>query len=210
MKEVLVFIAKMIENITTWSDLGPFLQTISWIFFISVILIFFRQEVEKLLKILAKKIKQIRFRWTSFEVIAELELLESVNKMQTDTTDSADGDQWEKRRTQIYSNNKGLFIAHVLSPSKIKNYYDIYIYLIKHNSKEFSEKDFSNIKYAEFFFGHMWSNKIFRIENKNKIIGTKASAYNPFLCTCRVTFNDNSTCELYKYIDFETVRGESD
>ena len=197
----ITFILTMIENITEQSNLGSFFKAIAWIFFLSIILIIFRQKIKNLLDIIIYRIKEGCFVKFGPLIIGKgLNLLTSVDNMQNDDiTVSADGNQWEKRRTQIYSNNKGLFMAHILKPSGMERHYDIYIYLIRHKSKNFSD-----IKYVEFFFGHHWGNKIFKIKNKNKIIGIMASVYGPFLCTCRVKFKDDSVCELYKYIDFET------
>ena len=71
---------------------------------------------------------------------------------------------------------------HVLVPSKKPGQkYDVYIYLIKHKTT-----DMSDIDYAEFFFGHMWGNKVFKESGGNGRIGVSTSAYGPFLCICRV------------------------
>jgi hypothetical protein len=34
-------------------------------------------------------------------------------------------------------------------------------------------------------------------------MGVRLSAYGPFLCICRVTFDDGERVVLYRYIDFE-------
>jgi hypothetical protein len=201
MGEVQVFILKMTENITKHIDLGSFLQTILWILFISAILIIYREKIKVLLEIIVYRVREGCFIKIGPIIIGKgLNFLPSLNNMQSDIKVSIDDGQREVLRRQKYGDNKGLFIAHILRPSAIERYWNIYIYLIRHKSKSFSD-----IKYVEFFFGHKWGNKIYTIENKNKnkLIGIITSAYGPFLCSCRVQFKDGSKYDLYKYIDFE-------
>jgi hypothetical protein len=188
------------DNIIKLKDFVPFFQTISWIFFISIILIFFRKPIKILIENLLDRIKKgSSFRAGPIEIGEELTSLQSADKMQNSVKVGANGVEREKHRIKIYKANKGLFLTHILVPSKTDgSRYDIYIYLIRHKSK-----DFSDIAYVEFFFGHMWENKIFKIENKNKTIGIITSAYAPFLCTCCIMFKDGTENELYRYIDFE-------
>jgi hypothetical protein len=90
----------------------------------------------------------------------------------------------------------------VISPSEgYKGWYEIFIYLIRHKST-----DFSDVKHADFFFGKSWNNRVFRGESDNGIIGVRTSAFGSFLCVCRVTFHDGVTIELNRYIDFEMSR----
>jgi hypothetical protein len=108
-------------------------------------------------------------------------------------------EEWEKFRNGVYENNRGVFITHVIEPSKQKGQlYDIFIYLMRHQSS-----DLSDIECAEFFFGHMWKNKIYKVENTGGLIGIIPSAYGEFLCTCRVTFTDGYQINIHRYIDFE-------
>jgi hypothetical protein len=108
-------------------------------------------------------------------------------------------DDWANTRNSIYSDNKGYFIAHVLEPSSEEGQeYDIFIYLIRHKSK-----DYNNIEKAEFFFGQYWGNKVYQGTKVNSLIGVRTSAYGPFLTLCKVTFRDGTSVMLHKYIDFE-------
>lgn len=105
-------------------------------------------------------------------------------------------------RSGIYEACRGIFIAHVLQPSKdATQEFDIYIYLIRHKSA-----DFSDVVDADFFFGHYWGNRIFTAQRSNGVIGVQTSAYGPFLCTSHVTFTDGQTITIHKYIDFEMGR----
>jgi hypothetical protein len=104
-----------------------------------------------------------------------------------------------EERERIYNKNRGYFVVHVLEPSqKRQQYFDIFIYIIKHKST-----DYSDIQKVEFFFGKYWNNKIFIGKKSGGYIGIKTSAYGPFLCTCRITFTDQTVASLYRYIDFE-------
>lgn len=104
-----------------------------------------------------------------------------------------------KSREDAIKQNRGLFLAHVLEPSKNPGQkYDIFIFLVRHQST-----DFSDIAYAEFFLGPYWGNQIFYEREKRGLIGIATSAYGPFLCICRVTFKDKTQINLHRYIDFE-------
>lgn len=110
---------------------------------------------------------------------------------------------WNTARNEIYANNRGIFLTHVIKTSEVDGQeYDVFIYLLRHKSN-----DFSDIKYAEFFLGPYWDNLIFKATEENMgFIGISTSAYGTFLCMCRVTFTDNSQIEIHRYIDFEAVK----
>jgi hypothetical protein len=112
-------------------------------------------------------------------------------------------DYWNDARNKIYEDTKGIFLAHVIKPSTINGQvYDVFIYLYRHKSD-----DFSDVKYAEFFLGPYWNNKVFEaVEETKGFIGISTSAYGTFLCTCKVTFKDKRQIEIYRYIDFESER----
>jgi len=62
------------------------------------------------------------------------------------------------------------------------------------------------VKFAEFFFGRYWGNEVFKETAKDGLVGVETSAYGPFLCTCRVHFQDGHISSLSRYIDFEMGR----
>lgn len=114
--------------------------------------------------------------------------------------------EWNKVRVSVYSNNRNIFLAHTLRPSKKAGQdYDIAIYLIPHysNDPKYRREDLSDVIEAEFFLGEYFHNKVFRVKNKGGIVGIVVSAYGPFLCTCRVLFSDGQHLMLNRYIDFE-------
>ncbi len=110
---------------------------------------------------------------------------------------------WNDARNRVYSESRGIFLAHVIRPSNEDGQvYDVFIYLVRHKSE-----DFSDVKFAEFFLGPYWNNIIFEaVEETKGFIGISTSAYGTFLCTCKVTFTDNSQIEIHRYIDFEAER----
>lgn len=111
-------------------------------------------------------------------------------------------DEWNARRNAIYSDHRNLFLTHIVRPSaKSGQAFDVFIYLIRHKSE-----DFSDVRVAEFFLGPSWENKVFPAIEQNGFIGISTSAYGTFLCTCRITFTDGKPLYLERYIDFEMQR----
>ncbi len=107
-----------------------------------------------------------------------------------------------RHRHGVTSESRGLFLAHILAPSrKSGQLFDISVYLVRHHSS-----DFSDVAKAEFFFGRYWGNRIFSGTRIGASIGVRTSAYGPFLCTCLVTFTDGKQVILSRYIDFEMGR----
>jgi len=114
--------------------------------------------------------------------------------------------EWNNVRVSVYRDNRNVFLAHTLRPSKKAGQdYDIAIYLIPHRSNDpkYRREDLSDIVGAEFFLGEYFNNKVFRVKNKGGTVGIVVSAYGPFLCTCRIMFSDGHRVMLNRYIDFE-------
>lgn len=108
-------------------------------------------------------------------------------------------EEWNRYRNGIKDRNRGVFLVHVITPSKIKGQkFDIFIYL-KRNKAE----DLSDVEHAKFFLGRFWGNEIFEVQNDGRYIGLSTSAYGPFLCTCCVTFKDGYSMNISRFIDFE-------
>lgn len=126
--------------------------------------------------------------------------LKRVEDIKENPIEPKTADEWNTLRDEIYKENRGVFLTHVVKPSTMPNQkFDIMIYLIKHQSEDLGEVD-----YAEFFFGRMWHNKVYKIKNNGDFVGLLVSAYGEFLCTCRVTFKDGYQAYLQRYIDFES------
>jgi len=189
---------KTLDVFVKLKDYVPFFQTILWLIFIIVIFCILKTQILEIIELSIKRIKNgSAFKAGPFEVGENLEKLDYVPQNQSICA-AADEDR-EKHRISIYEENKGLFLTHIIQPSKDDGQvFDIFIYLIRHKSD-----DFSDIKKGEFFFGHMWGNQIFEEKFKHGILGIKTSAYAPFLCTCFVTMKDGTVLKLNRYIDFE-------
>lgn len=181
----------------------PLFQTLLWILLIVTLIIIFRKRIIKFYEIFTYRIEcGSSFKIPGFEVgkilKENLEYMPQNAKLVSISTHSEE-DKREIERTNIYKNNNGIFLTHVIAPSNKPNQkFDIFIYLLRHNINNFDD-----VEYTEFFFGHMWGNKIYKEYLKNGIIGISTSAYAPFLCTCKVKLKDGDIINLYRYIDFE-------
>jgi hypothetical protein len=109
-------------------------------------------------------------------------------------------------RDVFHEDFRGVFIVHSLVPSTREGYkYDIFIYLKRRFDDRLTrnKEPKLNVTEAQFFFGSKWGNQIFKGQLAGEVIGVHTTAYRPFLCTCRVTFEDGYQTSLYRRIDFE-------
>ncbi len=114
--------------------------------------------------------------------------------------------EWNDVRIGVYRDNRNVFLAHRLRPSKKAGQrFDIAIYLIPHKSNDpkYRREDLSDVIGADFFLGNYFDNHVFQVKNKGGTVGIIISAYGPFLCSCRVLFSDGISIMLHRYIDFE-------
>lgn len=112
-------------------------------------------------------------------------------------------EEWSGIRDSLYEDSRGVFLVHVIEPSKKPDQeFDIYIYLLRHQSE-----DLSDVRVADFFLGKYWGNKVFpAAQQPNGFIGIATAAYGTFLCVCKVTFQDGHQVLLSRYVDFEARR----
>jgi len=195
----------MVDTMLKLKDFVPLFQDFLWIIFLGIILFVFRRMIKDLFLCFIDRIKKgSSVRIGNFELFELKENLKFIGcQGQKEIKLGFCGNEREKHRISIYEHNRGLFLTHVIIPSKRKEYKDIYIYLIRHKPIDNNKQNFLDIAYAEFFFGHMWGNEVFKVEAKKGIIGISTSAYAPFLCTCIIKMKDESEIELHRYIDFE-------
>lgn len=186
----------------------PLFQTLLWVGLIVLAIVAFYRPLRNLIDTLRVRIqKGSSFKAGPVELGEDLRALEYASptadaSLQTLPASGSEADTWAVERNKIYEQNRGLFLAHVISPSaKPKQKYDIFIYLVRYKTTELSDID-----HAEFFFGHMWGNEVFKEKEKNGMIGVSTSAYGPFLCTCQVHMKDGKIIKLNRYIDFEMGR----
>ncbi|MBI5185321.1 MAG: hypothetical protein HZA01_06295 [Nitrospinae bacterium] len=192
------FIAKALDKLQPYV---PLLQSFVWPAFISIVLFIYKKQAREIIGAVRQRIERgSSFKAGPLEIGEDLKQLEYAQPSQ-DKNIAIDKAalSWEQERNDIYKKNDGYFLTHVLTPSRSSGQkYDIYIYLIKHKTT-----DLSAVEFSEFFFGHMWGNKVFKEYPKRGVIGISTSAYGPFLCTCRVHLKDGTVVVLNRYIDFE-------
>jgi len=181
----------------------PLLQTLLWVALIVAGAIVFRKQAIHICEGIRRRIETgSSFKAGPVELGSDIKSLAYAPQNDISDTSSPEESGWATERTEIYQNNRGMFLTHIISPSDIPGQkYDVFIYLIRHKTT-----DFVDVEKAEFFFGHMWGNRVFEEPEKNGMIGVSTSAYGPFLCTCRVHFKDGSHIKLNRYIDFEMER----
>lgn len=192
----------MIDYLVKVKDYVPLFQTFFWIGFFIVIILIFKKTIKELASILMNRIRNgSSIKAGPIEIGEELKGMEYAKQIEPNAHISTEFESQKKEeyRTNIYAKNKGLFLTHLIYPTrKSGQQFEIYIYLIRHKLDNFSDIDL-----VEFFFGHMWGNRIYTEKPKNGIIGISTSAYAPFLCTCTVKFKNGDEITLDRYIDFE-------
>ncbi len=105
-----------------------------------------------------------------------------------------------RERDALYQAARSVMLVHRLQrSSQDRQLYDILIYVIPHKSTSLA-----GVTMVEYFFGHYWGNKIYPSTDRSRGFPVVTSAFGPFLCTARVSFNDGTTVTLSRYIDFET------
>jgi hypothetical protein len=194
---------KFIEDLIKLKDYVPVFQTILWIGLLVVITFVFRKYINLILTTIIERLKQgSSFKAGPIEVGEILSQLEYVPQKESKCEPSVN--ERENHRVNIYKENRGLFLTHLIYPTdRSGKGFDIFIYLIRHQSNDMNNTGFQDVIKAEFFFGHMWGNQVYEEKEKNGIIGVKTSAYAPFLCTCFLTMSDGTEIRLNRYIDFE-------
>ena len=123
-----------------------------WVALIIMGTIAFRKQIGRIFEGVHRRIeKGSSLKAGLFELGADLEGLDHTLPYISKNHSDAGEDEWAVERTGIYQKNKGIFLAHVITPSKDhRQKYDIFIYLVRHKTK-----DFSDVEKAEFFFGHL-------------------------------------------------------
>ncbi|MBD2757179.1 DUF4062 domain-containing protein [Spirosoma validum] len=145
-----------------------------------------------------QKPSRLRGWFYSFSKYSRKKLREYA-KAYLQTSVGQDPQKWNQLLDSTMEEKRKIFLTHSLQPSSVLGQrFDVFIYLIKHQSEDLSE-----VLFAEFFMGPYWQNHIFKSTAHNGFIGIKTAAYGTFLCICRVTFRDGSIIYLNRYIDFQ-------
>ncbi|MCP4902404.1 MAG: DUF4062 domain-containing protein, partial [bacterium] len=76
-------------------------------------------------------------------------------------------DEWNAIRNKVYDDSRGIFIAHVIQPSRRPDQdYDVFIYLLRHKSD-----DLTDVRFAEFCLGNDCDDRLFTAILHNGFIG---------------------------------------
>jgi hypothetical protein len=192
------FIDKVLENLRPYV---PLFQSCVWPTFLGLVLWCFRRPIASCVETVQKRIEAgSSLKAGPIEIGEDLQHLDyATPRSPSSHAVMPEPADWVTERNNIYKDNSGLFLTHVLTPSrKSDQEYDIFIYLIRHKTT-----DISDIQKTEFFFGHMWGNEVFTEIPKDGMVGIATSAYGPFLCVCRVHLLNGQIIKLHRYIDFE-------
>jgi hypothetical protein len=188
----------------------PLFQTLTWPVFIGLCIVVARKRVRTLLDVIQSRIERgSSVKAGPIELGQDIRELDYVQPSLPESAHASlpapaqpDAPDWVKERADVYAESRGVFLAHVLEPSRQTGQaYDIFIFLVRHKSS-----DFTDVECAEFFFGNYWGNEVFREKPNRGLVGVSTSAYGPFLCTCRVRFRDGHVAFVHRYIDFEMGR----
>ena len=107
----------------------------------------------------------------------------------------------ENERKQIYEKLKGVFLVHEWRPSTIKGQNaDIIIFIIEHPKQKLTV---GKIKSVEYELGRKFFNTTVVKTNDKENFRLDVSAYAGMLCIAKVTFVNNETITLTRYINFD-------
>lgn len=110
----------------------------------------------------------------------------------------------EKKRTDKYELQRGLFLIHAWRPSKNPSQVaDIVVWLHQHGDGPLSRNDVDRVEYQ---FGPKFFDGPIIKRNANEKFKVSISAYGPLLCLARAYIKGrNEHIELERYIDFEEI-----
>lgn len=200
---------EMLEWVEAFGDYVPLFQTLVWIVLIVLACILFRTQARKILETIIFRIETGSSLKAGPLELGSAENLRRVEQEKSTGTNavnenSATVNARIQHRRGIYEENRGVFIAYIVTPSKkVGQKFDVYIYLIRHSPSDTTPADLSDVVKADFFFGSYWGNQIFEASRAEEKIGIITSAYGSFLCTCLVQFRDGHQVLLDRYVDFE-------
>lgn len=113
-------------------------------------------------------------------------------------TPDSDGKR-NAERQKIYDDLRQVMVVNKLFKSqKDGQIFDILLYVVPKRGYNLIQ-----LIRVEYFFGKYWGNKIFTSQDRSNGFAIATSAYGPFLCTVRLHFNDGTSVDTYRYVDFE-------
>ncbi|TDE92740.1 hypothetical protein EXU48_14575 [Occultella glacieicola] len=195
----------------------PLLQTLVWPITMLVLLLVFRRPLTRFVGSITTRVKsgaELQLGGPagfSAKLIDRYEDLRSVDAERGHalgagaSASRGDLDGWLRERSRLYDDNRFVFLSHVIAPSNLPGQkFEVFVSLVGHRRAEKGyPSDLSDVTRAEFFLGRGWRNRIFTVKGEpGRPIGVRAHSYMPFLCLCRVHFQDGGTVILHRYLDF--------
>lgn len=163
----------------------PFLQTLVWLTFITVLIVLFRLNFTSILQAIAERIKSgapIEAGPAGFKIGTipkEMEKLPDAPQKNLSSEKAPLPQDWRQNRSDEYARVDGYMLAHVYRPSTASSQkYDIFLFLVRHQQGTDGppRHHFDEIEKAEFFFGESWGNQIFTAPNTGGVIGVRTRA----------------------------------
>lgn len=190
-------------------DYVPLLQTLAWVVLVAGVLFAFRRELRDFAASIRSRLDagspvEFGIGQLASVKLGELRQFPRVEPAEPgrqllDATAEAAIEQWSRIRDGIKNESRNVYLAHIIKPSAIPGQrYDVYVFLV--GAKD---ADLSQVEGAQFFLGRHWGNRIFDVPNRDGSIGLSTSAYGPFLCVCRIRFQDGHEAMVSRYLDFE-------
>lgn len=193
---------------------APVVQTLLWVLFLSGLLIFGRRRIAAIAEAIRLRVadgsalKATGPAGLSVELSARNADLQTAAPASHHPAPPIQGGlpAWTTQRQRLGEEQRGVHLAHTIAPSAgTDQEYDVYVYLVGTRREAFGQpSDLSDVKYAEFYLGHAWSDTIYKVDPRpGRRIGIKTSAYAPVLCVARVVFSDGHVATISRYLDFE-------
>jgi len=112
------FIANVLKNLQPYI---PLFQSLVWPIFIALALLLFRRQASTIIEAIRKRIeKGSSIKAGPLEIGEDLKQLEYAQPTQRQPVVAEDKttQDWNQERNDIYKKNHGLFLAHVITPSR--------------------------------------------------------------------------------------------
>jgi hypothetical protein len=176
-----------------------------WPLLALLVFLIYRRRIAGLVDAIGLRIQRgARVKFFNFE-LESLRVPDVALPTATATTISATRDssgEWKVARNRGYADARNVFIAHRLFPSTVPGQlYDILVYLVPHRDRNGT---LANVNSVEYYFGESWGDQVFKSTDRGKRFAVVISSYGAgFLCTAKLTFNDGTSTETWRFIDFE-------
>ena len=190
--------------------------SILWIGFLLMVLLLLRKQLSELIKHFIIRVRAgapMKIGYVEFGAIQTEQLPNAAKTIDScaaepsaqgavhpaDNALAPEAVELDRERQRFDDTTRRVMVVHRLFRStKPGQAYDVLIYLVPRHDKTLIE-----VTGVEYFFGRYWNNEVFKATDRSRGFPILTSAYGTFLCCARVSFNDDTTNILCRYIDFE-------